>query len=69
MKFLRSGAVPAELAAVKNNSMSKFVTYQLKKYYTFKLDYDFEWAFCRYFWECHVKIPDLDIKLLENLLS
>lgn len=39
----------------------------LNEYY--KLDYDFEWAFCRYFWECHVKIPDLDIKLLENLLS
>ena len=39
---------------------------KLHKYY--KLDYDFEWAFCRYFWECHVKIPELDIKELENIL-
>jgi len=35
----------------------------------YKLDYDFEWAFCRYFWECHVKIPELDIKLLEKILT
>ena len=34
----------------------------------YKLDYDFEWSFCRYFWECHVKTPELKISNLEELL-
>lgn len=34
----------------------------------YKLDYDFEWSFCKYFWECHVKTPELKINDLENLL-
>ena len=29
--------------------------------------YDFLWAFCRYFWEAHPVLPDLDIAFLETL--
>ena len=34
----------------------------------YRLDYKFEWAFCKYFWECHVLIPEIDINELETLL-
>jgi 5'-3' exonuclease len=28
--------------------------------------YDFEWAFCRYFWEAHPLLPDIPLSLLEQ---
>ena len=31
-------------------------------------DYDFQWAFCRYFWECHVEFPELDIQLFNKAI-
>jgi 5'-3' exoribonuclease 2 len=31
--------------------------------------YDFNWAFCRYFWESHVDLPDVDIDELTELIS
>ena len=32
----------------------------------YREDYKFEWSFCRYFWECHVKFPELDIDKFNN---
>ena len=31
----------------------------------YKVDCDFTWAYCRYFWESHVLLPDIDINELE----
>ena len=29
---------------------------------------DFEWSYCRYFWEAHPKLPEINIKTLEETL-
>jgi hypothetical protein len=29
--------------------------------------YDFTWGFCRYFWEAHPVLPELNLKFLEDL--
>tara|TARA_B110001450_G_scaffold255055_1_gene281690 strand:+ start:8308 stop:9945 length:1638 start_codon:yes stop_codon:yes gene_type:complete len=42
----------------------------LKKYSKlYRSDYEFKWCYCRYFWECHVVMPNIDIRLLENICN
>jgi len=53
------------LYLIPNININKLLN-EYNNYY--KLDYDFEWAFCKYFWECHVKIPDFKIEVLEKIL-
>jgi 5'-3' exonuclease len=31
-------------------------------------DYDFKWAYCRYFWESHAELPTLNIEILESIV-
>ena len=31
--------------------------------------YDFEWSYCRYFWESHLKLPEIEINILEELVK
>jgi 5'-3' exonuclease len=35
----------------------------------YREDYEFEWAYCKYFWECHVKYPVVKIDELENIVD
>ena len=32
-------------------------------------DYEFKWAYCRYFWESHADLPRLHIETLEDIVS
>jgi hypothetical protein len=42
----------------------KLRQYIIEKDIQFFEKYDFVWAFCRYFWESHVKLPIVDEALL-----
>jgi 5'-3' exoribonuclease 1 len=33
------------------------------------LDYRFEWSFCKYFWEAHAIMPEIDINKLEEIVG
>jgi 5'-3' exonuclease len=40
----------------------------MKKYlYLYPDEYEFHWAFCRYFWEAHPLLPNISIELLHEL--
>ena len=32
------------------------------------VDCEFIWAFCKYFWECHPKLPHIDLNDLESFV-
>ena len=35
----------------------------------YPIQYGFHWAFCRYFWESHPILPDISLKLLEDIIK
>lgn len=45
-----------------------FRDFIMPKYlYLYPCEYDFHWAFCRYFWEAHPLLPNIPIELLYEL--
>jgi 5'-3' exonuclease len=48
----------------------KFYFELIRKYdHWYKGDCDFNWAYCRYFWESHVEMNDIDIDELEQFIA
>lgn len=35
----------------------------------YRMDCDFAWSYCRYFWEAHVQLPEIDINVLEQFVN
>lgn len=49
------------------NHIEKHIIENYKDYYP--EIYDFKWAFCRYFWESHPKLPDIPIDKIESIIK
>ena len=61
-----SYVLPSSMAEL----LPKSVQQNLEKGYPewFSEDYSFEWSYCKYFWECHAKLPKIDIPQLKNVV-
>jgi 5'-3' exonuclease len=35
----------------------------------YRTDYEYKWAYCKYFWECHVEFPNVNISELEKIVN
>jgi len=59
-----SYVMPSSNLELLPNNICMFLRNNYPELYPEK--YDFEWAFCRYFWEAHPLLPDIPLSLLEQ---
>ena len=56
--------LPLNCLYLLDDSLKKYLLENWEDYY--RDDYRFQWSFCRYFWECHVEFPEIDIDNFNN---
>ena len=59
--------LPKSLLYLLPEAIKKDLLKQVPYYYDD--DYQLEWSFCKYIWECHVDFPPIDIEVLENIVN
>ena len=58
------------LPSTMENLLPAKVRYSIRENFPewYSNDYDFEWSYCKYFWECHAKLPKIDISRLKTVV-
>lgn len=59
-----SYVLPRKSLALLPDKLNQFLTVNYPDLYP--EDYDFQWSFCRYFWEAHPLLPDISVELLSQ---
>jgi len=59
-----SYVLPRKSLALLPDKLNKFLTVNYPELYP--EDYDFQWSFCRYFWEAHPLLPEISVELLSQ---